>query len=173
MESGFSTMIEAPILEMNMEPPKKEKITPEAASENLSIGELVQEGIEDMELHEDLKRIPEKMAFKIGDVAEIVGVKQYVLRYWETEFDILRPKKSANKQRMYTRKDVETVFLIKKLLYKDRFSIDGANQAIRKLKSQVRSEQRAFNAADKYQSLILRAQNLVREIQTVRRSLRD
>ena len=80
------------------------------------------------------------MAFKIGDVAEILGIKQYVLRYWETEFDVLKPKKASNNQRMYTRKDVENALLIRKLLHRDRFSIEGARNAMKELKAHVRKE---------------------------------
>jgi DNA-binding transcriptional MerR regulator len=88
----------------------------------------------DSELEGELGRIPDKLAFKIGEVADIVGVKAYVLRYWQTEFDVLRPKKSKHGQRMYERKDVENLLLIKKLLYRDRFSIEGARSALKKLK---------------------------------------
>lgn len=88
----------------------------------------------DPELEAELNKIPDKLAFKIGEVADIVGVKAYVLRYWETEFEVLRPKKSKHGQRMYERKDVENLLLIKKLLYRDRFSIEGARSALKKLK---------------------------------------
>lgn len=88
----------------------------------------------DPELENELGSIPDKLAFKIGEVAEIVGVKAYVLRYWETEFEVLKPKKSKHNQRMYERKDVENLLLIKKLLYRDRFSIEGARSALKKLK---------------------------------------
>lgn len=88
----------------------------------------------DESLANDLKSIPDKMAFKIGEVAELLGVKPYVLRYWESEFDFLKPKKSRHNQRMYSRKDVETLFLLKKLLYVDRFSIEGARAAMKRLK---------------------------------------
>ncbi|MBX3022450.1 MAG: MerR family transcriptional regulator [Bdellovibrionales bacterium] len=88
----------------------------------------------DPELEAELSRIPDKLAFKIGEVADIVGVKAYVLRYWETEFEVLKPKKSKHNQRMYERKDVENLLLIKKLLYRDRFSIEGARSALKKLK---------------------------------------
>ena len=64
----------------------------------------------DEKLKEELLNIPEKMGFKIGEVAELLGIKQYVLRYWETEFDILKPKKASNNQRYYTKKDVENAF---------------------------------------------------------------
>ncbi|NCN95482.1 MAG: MerR family transcriptional regulator [Bdellovibrionales bacterium] len=88
----------------------------------------------DESLAQELKKIPEKMAFKIGEVADLLKVKPYVLRYWESEFDFLKPKKSAHNQRMYSRKDVETLFLLKKLLYVDRFSIEGARSAMKRLK---------------------------------------
>ena len=96
----------------------------------------------DPELESELGQIPGKLAFKIGEVADLVGVKTYVLRYWETEFDALKPKKSKHGQRMYERKDVENLLLIKKLLYRDRFSIEGARSALKKLrKDNVRVKQ--------------------------------
>ncbi|MGE0528887.1 MAG: MerR family transcriptional regulator [Bdellovibrionales bacterium] len=96
----------------------------------------------DAELEAELSNIPDKLAFKIGEVAELVGVKAYVLRYWETEFDVLKPKKSRHNQRMYERKDVETLLLIRKLLYRDRFSIEGARSALKRLrKDNVRVKQ--------------------------------
>lgn len=88
----------------------------------------------DTELSGELSKIPDKLAFKIGEVADLLGVKPYVLRYWETEFEVLKPKKSKHNQRMYERKDVENLMLIKKLLYRDRFSIEGARSALKKLK---------------------------------------
>ena len=91
-------------------------------------------------LLKSLDDIPQKMAFKIGEAAQMIGVKQYVLRYWETEFDQLRPKKSKNNQRVYSRRDVETALMIKKLLYVDRFSIEGARAALRQLKREVKEE---------------------------------
>ena len=88
----------------------------------------------------EIQSIPEKMGFKIGEVAEMLGVKQYVLRYWETEFEILKPKKASNNQRYYTKKDVENAYLVRKLLYRDRFSIEGARAALKTLKNHVRKE---------------------------------
>ncbi len=83
---------------------------------------------------EGVKPIPDKLYFRIGDVAEIVGVKPYVLRYWESEFSMISPEKSSSNQRVYRRVDVETVILIKKLLYEERYSIEGARKKIRELK---------------------------------------
>lgn len=91
-------------------------------------------------LQSKIENIPDKFGFKIGEAADYVGVKQYVLRYWESEFDILRPKKSKNGQRVYSKKDVETALLIKKLLHEDRFSIEGAQSALRKLRKQVKDK---------------------------------
>jgi DNA-binding transcriptional MerR regulator len=91
-------------------------------------------------LQSKIENIPDKFGFKIGEAAEYVGVKQYVLRYWETEFDSLKPKKSKNGQRMYTKKDVEMALMIKKLLYDDRFSIEGAQAALKKLRQQVKDK---------------------------------
>ncbi len=73
----------------------------------------------------------DKLYFKIGEVAEIVGVPAYVLRYWETEFKAIRPQKSRSQQRVYRRRDVETLLRIKFLLYARKFTIAGARQVLR------------------------------------------
>ncbi len=70
--------------------------------------------------------IPNKLYFRIGDVSRLTGIKPYVLRYWETEFGTLSPKKSGTNQRLYKRKDVELVLEIKHLLYEKRYTIEGA-----------------------------------------------
>ncbi len=79
-------------------------------------------------------QIPDKMYFRIGEVARIVGVKPYVLRYWETEFSMLAPTKSGSGQRVYRRVDVERVLLIKHLLYSQRYSIEGARRRLREMR---------------------------------------
>ncbi len=72
--------------------------------------------------------IPDKLYFKIGEVAALLDVKTHVLRYWETEFSSLKPVKSRTNQRLYRRKDVETALMIKDLLYHQGFTIAGAKQ---------------------------------------------
>jgi len=72
--------------------------------------------------------IPDKLYFRIGDVAKLAGIKPYVLRFWETEFSALGPKKSGTGHRLYRRKDVELVLEIKTLLYEKRFTIEGARK---------------------------------------------
>ena len=69
--------------------------------------------------------LPEKLFFKIGEVSDIVGVKPYVLRYWETEFQVLRPQKTRGAHRQYSRKDVEFAMLIRQLLHDEGYTISG------------------------------------------------
>ena len=76
-------------------------------------------------------QIPDRLFFRIGDVSRLTGVETYVLRFWESEFPSLTPKKSSNGQRQYRRKDVETVLEIKRLLYDEGYTIAGARKAIR------------------------------------------
>ena len=73
--------------------------------------------------------IPDKMFFRIGELADLVGVEPHVLRYWETEFRI-RPQRSPSGQRMYRRKDISKFLRIKTLLYKQGFTIAGARRAL-------------------------------------------
>src|SRR6202789_3383230 len=72
--------------------------------------------------------IPDKLYFRIGDVARLAGIKPYVLRFWETEFPSLGPRKSGTGHRLYRRKEVEMVLEIKRLLYEQRFTIEGARK---------------------------------------------
>ncbi|HTW45457.1 MAG TPA: MerR family transcriptional regulator [Acidobacteriaceae bacterium] len=72
--------------------------------------------------------IPDKLYFRIGDVAKLCGVEAYVLRFWETEFPQLKPNKSGTGQRLYRRRDVELALRIKQLLYADGYTIAGARQ---------------------------------------------
>ncbi len=82
--------------------------------------------------------IPQKLYFRIGEVSNIVGVEAYVLRYWESEFPSVAPKRSGKGQRLYRRKDVESLLIIKHLLYQKKFTIEGARQSL-KVKSPKRS----------------------------------
>src|SRR5690349_19782442 len=81
----------------------------------------------------------DKLYFKIGEVSEIVGVAAHVLRYWESEFPTIKPHKSRSQQRVYRRKDVETLLKIKHLLYDRKFTIAGARQELRKGADKVES----------------------------------
>jgi DNA-binding transcriptional MerR regulator len=74
--------------------------------------------------------IPEKLYFRIGEVSRLTHTKSYVLRYWETEFPMLRPSKSSTGHRLYRRRDVEIIFEIRRLLYGQGFTIDGARKKL-------------------------------------------
>lgn len=84
--------------------------------------------------------IPNKLYFRIGDVADLLSVKPYVLRYWETEFPDIKPAKSKSGQRLYKRKDVEMLVSIKELLYDQRFTIHGARKRLKELHRELRVE---------------------------------
>ncbi|HXP83091.1 MAG TPA: MerR family transcriptional regulator [Bryobacteraceae bacterium] len=90
--------------------------------------------------------IPDKLYFRIGEVARLAAIKPYVLRFWETEFPSLGPRKSGTGHRLYRRKDVEQVLEIKRLLYEKRFTIEGARKF---LEDRVRSHAAAASAAAK------------------------
>jgi len=74
------------------------------------------------------EEIPDKLYFRIGEVARLAGIKPYVLRFWETEFPALDPKKSGTGHRLYRRKNVQMVLEIKRLLYEKRYTIEGARK---------------------------------------------
>jgi DNA-binding transcriptional MerR regulator len=75
--------------------------------------------------------IPDKLYFRIGDVAELCGVETYVLRFWETEFPQLKPNKSGTGQRLYRKREVEFALHLKQLLHEQGFTIAGARQALK------------------------------------------
>jgi DNA-binding transcriptional MerR regulator len=106
--------------------------------------------------------IPDKLYFRIGEVATLCQLPAYVLRFWESEFPQLKPVKSSTGQRMYRKRDVENVLRIKQLLYEQGFTISGARQ-------QLRSEIKT----DKTQSAIPFPSSTAPEIQHLRRGLKE
>jgi DNA-binding transcriptional MerR regulator len=77
-----------------------------------------------------LRLFPEKLFYKIGEASSLVGVESYVLRYWESEFPFLSPRKSKSGQRIYTKKDIDLLLQIKRLLYEERYAIDGVRKKL-------------------------------------------
>jgi DNA-binding transcriptional MerR regulator len=77
------------------------------------------------------KELPDKLYFKVGEVSSIVGVPAYVLRFWESEFKKINPKRTSSGQRLYRKKDVELIIWIKHLLYEKKFTIEGAKQRLK------------------------------------------
>ncbi len=95
-----------------------------------------------------MTQIPDKLYFKIGEVASLTKVKPYVLRYWESEFKIISPRKSLTKQRVYSRRDIELILDIKRLLYKEGFTLDGAKKRIKEIQAE-RTKQLDFGFNEK------------------------
>ena len=123
--------------------------------------------------------IPDKLYFRIGDVAKLAGIKPYVLRFWETEFPGLGPKKSGTGHRLYRRKDVQLVFDIKTLLYEKRFTIEGARKF---LETRAKTEAPAANAGKRGKAAAARKmpkgqaglfETASPAIETVRKELQD
>ena len=79
------------------------------------------------------KPLPDKLFFKIGEVADLVGVKPHVLRYWEAEFPSLRPMKTRGSHRVYRRRDVEIAMMIRRLVHDEGFTIPGARKRLKQL----------------------------------------
>jgi DNA-binding transcriptional MerR regulator len=106
--------------------------------------------------------IPDKLYFRIGEVATLCHLPAYVLRFWESEFPQLKPVKSSTGQRMYRKRDVESVLRIKQLLYEQGFTISGARQQLR-----------AESKTDKGQAAIPFPSQSASEIQHIRQGLRE
>ena len=115
--------------------------------------------------------LPNKLYFKIGEVASLVGVKPYVLRYWETEFNCIRPTKTRTKHRMYRRKDVQTLLEIKRLLYDERFTIEGARRYLKGPTRAPKKDSRPSNsgadpaAARAYRTALLQVKKELESLQ--------
>jgi len=110
--------------------------------------------------------IPEKLYFRIGEVASLCRLPAYVLRFWETEFSQLKPVKSSTGQRMYRHKDVENVLQIKKLLYEEGFTIAGARQQLRS-ESKGDKKQNPLPFPEKPRSDLKHIRHGLREILTI------
>ena len=111
-------------------------------------------------------RLPEKIYFKIGEVSEIVGVEPYVLRYWETEFELLKPSKAPSKHRLYKKRDVELLLDNKRLLYTEGFTIEGARKKLKETKKEEKNQLKLPLSEQKYKSALVK---LKKELESLRR----
>jgi len=82
------------------------------------------------------ERIAKKEYYSIGEVCDLVGLRPHVLRYWETQFDLLHPNKNRAGNRVYRPKEIELVLLVKHLLYDEKYTIDGARQRLKEMRSE-------------------------------------
>lgn len=110
--------------------------------------------------------IPQKLYYRIGEVADVAGVKPHVLRYWETEFGFLSPQKNEGNQRLYTVKDLEKVLLIRKLLYEDGYTIAGAKRKFREERKKAGSLVASSERSRLMEKLREEVQSLARLLKT-------
>jgi DNA-binding transcriptional MerR regulator len=103
----------------------------------------------------------EKKLYRIGEVSRLAALKPFVLRYWETEFPMLEPVKSASGHRLYRQEDVDMVFRIKRLLYDEGFTISGARRYLREHKGSIETEGQATRPAAENSSQLLNRKMLL------------
>jgi len=113
-------------------------------------------------------RLPDKLYFKIGEVSRIVGVEPYVLRYWETEFELLKPGKAPSRHRMYKKKDVELLLEIKRLLYAEGFTIEGARKRLKEGKKEERQQLKLALPDSTYKNALVK---IKKDLQSLRKML--
>lgn len=111
--------------------------------------------------------IPDKLYFKIGEVSQIAQVEPYVLRYWESEFNMMKPARTKAKQRLYHRKDVELILEIKRLLYEEKFTISGAKKKLMERKSSPSSGQLKGGAGSDLYKLVEEVKKALNEIRAL------
>jgi DNA-binding transcriptional MerR regulator len=110
---------------------------------------------------------PDKQYLKIGEVARITSLNSSVLRFWETEFELLRPMKSHTGQRLYNKQNVQLILTIKQLLYNEKLTIAGAKSRL------VRSERAGKEEKTETETSLERSQRIIEEICSELRSIRD
>ena len=109
--------------------------------------------------------IPNKLYFKIGEVSKITGTEPYVLRYWESEFKEIKPSRTRSKQRIYRKKDVETILDIKRMLYEEKLTIAGARKRLQELNPRGKKQLKFdFNKKD-HQSIL---REIKKELKAIR-----
>ncbi len=98
----------------------------------------------------DSQPVAKKVYYSIGEVCDLSGLKPHVLRYWETQFDVLNPTKNRAGNRVYRARDVEVVLLVKQLLYEEKYTIEGANQKLIELRREgdLKSERKGVVAPE-------------------------
>ncbi|MEK6531804.1 MAG: MerR family transcriptional regulator [Deltaproteobacteria bacterium] len=117
-----------------------------------------------------MTEIPDKLYFKIGEVADITKVKPYVLRYWENEFKIVSPRKSKTKQRVYTKRDVQLILEIKRLLYKEKYTLEGAKKRVKEIQSEALKQLNFPFTDEKYQGMM---KSIRKELTSIKKMLAE
>ena len=98
--------------------------------------------------HKGEKTIPDKLYFRISEVSRLTELEPYVLRYWETEFKLIKPVRTKSRHRLYRRKDLDIIFEIKRLLYEEQYTIAGARKRLDRIMRQGKKEEQAVESDD-------------------------
>ena len=110
-------------------------------------------------------QIPDKLYFKIGEVKKITGVEAHVLRYWESEFKIIRPQRASSKQRLYRKVDVENILTTKKLLYEDGYTVPGARKLLTTKKSEKKNKEETKIPGGRARSMLAELKSDLQQLQ--------
>lgn len=123
-------------------------------------------------IENNITKLPKKLNFKIGEVSNILGLPAHVLRYWEKEFPLLKPQKFSNNQRIYSRKNIQILFLIKALLYEEKFSIEGMRKHLPHYVQKMKSHSRELTPPNKnLEKATKKIQSLLDSISDLKQSL--
>ena len=113
-------------------------------------------------------RVQKRLYYKIGEACKALDIQPYVLRYWETEFDLLKPSKAPSKHRLYKKRDVELLLEIKRLLYSEGFTIEGARKKLKEAKKEEKDQLKLPLSEQKYKSALVK---LKKDLESLRRLL--
>jgi len=109
--------------------------------------------------------LPDKLYFKIGEVSTLTGIEPYILRYWESEFKLIKPYRTKTNQRLYRKKDLEAIFKIKKMLYEQKFTIAGAKKKLKESPEQTQQNQPALGLINpEYVDALKTTRNALKDI---------
>jgi DNA-binding transcriptional MerR regulator len=111
--------------------------------------------------------IPDKLYFRISEVSKLTGLEPYVLRYWESEFKLIKPIRTKSRHRLYRRKDLNIILEIKRLLYEEQYTIAGAKKRLEDIIREERSEAAAKKELDPKKVLL----DTIEELKALRKSL--
>ncbi|GAB6184253.1 MerR family transcriptional regulator [Thermodesulfovibrio hydrogeniphilus] len=106
-------------------------------------------------------KLPYKLFYKIGEASKLVGVEPSVLRYWETEIPLLKPKKTKTGQRLYTKEDIELILIIKKMLYEEGYTIDGVRKNLSKITKTSNNSSQISGKEDIIEKIKLRLKEIL------------
>ena len=125
------------------------------------------------DVQSEFSLLPDKMNFKIGEAARLIGVKPHILRYWEEEFSLLKPRKFVNNQRLYFKKDMELLILIKTLLYHHNLSVKGVRKHLSKYYYEISNKKSQPAPAIKSSETAQQLKELIEEIHEIKKSVQS